>query len=59
MEIIEGNGLMKQVKQIQHLRSSSDSGALDNVFELLTHSGKLAPLISQNQSKKHLFYSFN
>ena len=23
----------------------SDSGALDNVFELLTHSGKLAPLI--------------
>ena len=26
-------------------RSSSDSGALDNVFELLTHSGKLAPLI--------------
>ena len=24
---------------------SSDSGALDNVFELLTHSGKLAPLI--------------
>jgi glutamate synthase (NADPH/NADH) large chain len=27
------------------IRSSSDSGALDNVFELLTHSGKLAPLI--------------
>src|SRR5210317_862623 len=24
---------------------NSDSGALDNVFELLTHSGKLAPLI--------------
>ena len=27
------------------IRSTSDSGALDNVFELLTHSGKLAPLI--------------
>ncbi len=27
------------------IRSSSDSGALDNVFELLVHSGKLAPLI--------------
>ncbi len=27
------------------IRSSSDSGALDNVFELLTYSGKLAPLI--------------
>ncbi len=38
--------LFKNVKNLQPvIRSSSDSGALDNVFELLTHSGKLAPLI--------------
>ncbi len=38
--------LFKNVKNlIPVIRSSSDSGALDNVFELLTHSGKLAPLI--------------
>jgi glutamate synthase (NADPH/NADH) large chain len=38
--------LFKDVSDlIPVIRSSSDSGALDNVFELLTHSGKLAPLI--------------
>ena len=38
--------LFKNVKDLRPvIRSSSDSGALDNVFELLTHSGKLAPLI--------------
>ena len=38
--------LFKDVKNLKPvIRSSSDSGALDNVFELLTHSGKLAPLI--------------
>ena len=38
--------LFKNVKDLKPvIRSSSDSGALDNVFELLTHSGKLAPLI--------------
>ena len=38
--------LLKNVKNLKPvIRSSSDSGALDNVFELLTHSGKLAPLI--------------
>ena len=38
--------LFKNVKNLKPvIRSSSDSGALDNVFELLTHSGKLAPLI--------------
>ena len=38
--------LFKDVKNLQPvIRSTSDSGALDNVFELLTHSGKLAPLI--------------
>jgi len=38
--------LFKNVKNLRPvIRSSSDSGALDNVFELLTHSGKLAPLI--------------
>jgi len=38
--------LFKNVKDLQPvIRSLSDSGALDNVFELLTHSGKLAPLI--------------
>ncbi len=40
------SSLFKDVKNLQPvIRSSSDSGALDNVFELLTHSGKLAPLI--------------
>ena len=40
------SSLFKNVKNLQPvIRSSSDSGALDNVFELLTHSGKLAPLI--------------
>jgi len=38
--------LFKNVKNLKPvIRSSSDSGALDNVFELLVHSGKLAPLI--------------
>ena len=38
--------LFKNVKNLKPvIRSASDSGALDNVFELLTHSGKLAPLI--------------
>ena len=38
--------LFKDVKSLKPvIRSSSDSGALDNVFELLVHSGKLAPLI--------------
>ncbi len=38
--------LFKDVEDLKPvIRSSSDSGALDNVFELLTHSGKLAPLI--------------
>ena len=38
--------LFKDVKSLKPvIRSNSDSGALDNVFELLTHSGKLAPLI--------------
>ena len=40
------SSLFNNVKDLQPvIRSSSDSGALDNVFELLTHSGKLAPLI--------------
>ena len=40
------SSLFKDVKNLRPvIRSSSDSGALDNVFELLTHSGKLAPLI--------------
>jgi len=38
--------LFKNVDDLKPvIRSASDSGALDNVFELLTHSGKLAPLI--------------
>ena len=38
--------LFKNVEDLKPvIRSTSDSGALDNVFELLTHSGKLAPLI--------------
>ncbi len=40
------SNLFKNVEDLKPvIRSSSDSGALDNVFELLTHSGKLAPLI--------------
>ncbi len=40
------SSLFKDVKNLKPvIRSSSDSGALDNVFELLVHSGKLAPLI--------------
>ena len=40
------SSLFKNVNDLKPvIRSSSDSGALDNVFELLTHSGKLAPLI--------------
>ena len=40
------SNLFKNVKDLQPvICSTSDSGALDNVFELLTHSGKLAPLI--------------
>ena len=40
------SSLFKNVKDLKPvIRSSSDSGALDNVFELLVHSGKLAPLI--------------
>ena len=35
--------MLKDLKPV--IQSSSDSGALDNVFELLVHSGKLAPLI--------------
>ena len=40
------SSLFKNLKDLKPvIRSSSDSGALDNVFELLVHSGKLAPLI--------------
>ena len=40
------SALFKDVKNLKPvITSSSDSGALDNVFELLVHSGKLAPLI--------------
>ena len=40
------SSLFKDVKNLKPvIRSTSDSGALDNVFELLVHSGKLAPLI--------------
>ncbi len=40
------SSLFKNVKDLKPvIKSSSDSGALDNVFELLIHSGKLAPLI--------------
>ena len=39
------SSLFKNVEDLKPvIRSTSDSGALDNVFELLTHSGKLAPL---------------
>ena len=40
------SSLFKNVKDLKPvIRSTSDLGALDNVFELLVHSGKLAPLI--------------
>ena len=40
------SSLFKNLKDLKPvIRSTSDSGALDNVFELLVHSGKLAPLI--------------
>ena len=40
------SSLFKNVNDLKPvIRSSSDSGALDKVFELLVHSGKLAPLI--------------
>ncbi len=40
------SSLFSNVKDLKPvIRSTSDSGALDNVFELLIHSGKLAPLI--------------
>jgi glutamate synthase (NADPH/NADH) large chain len=41
------SSLFKNVEDLKPVitAGSSDSGALDNVFELLTHSGKLAPLI--------------
>ena len=40
------SSLFKNVDDLKPvIRSTSDSGAMDNVFELLTHSGKLAPLI--------------
>ena len=49
MKIHEQDMSSKLFKNVDDLkpviRSTSDSGALDNVFELLTHSGKLAPLI--------------
>ena len=49
MKIHEQDMSSKLFKDVEDLkpviRSTSDSGALDNVFELLTHSGKLAPLI--------------
>ena len=46
--------LFKNVKNLKPvIRSSSDSGALDNVFELLTHSGKLAPLIKLMMIQTH------
>ena len=38
--------IIQNVKDLKPvIRSTSDLGALDNVFELLTHSGKLAPLV--------------
>ncbi len=50
MRIHEQDMSSKLFKNIDDLKpvvipGNSDSGALDNVFELLTHSGKLAPLI--------------
>ena len=41
------SSLFKSVEDLKPVVTPgiSDSGALDNVFELLTHSGKLAPLI--------------
>ena len=50
MKIHEQDMSSPLFKNIEDLKpvitpGTSDSGALDNVFELLTHSGKLAPLI--------------
>jgi glutamate synthase (NADPH/NADH) large chain len=50
MKIHEQDMSSSLFKNIEDLKpvvipGNSDSGALDNVFELLTHSGKLAPLI--------------
>jgi len=41
------SSLFKNIEDLKPviISGNSDSGALDNVFELLTHSGKLAPLI--------------
>ena len=41
------SSLFKNIEDLKPVITTgiSDSGALDNVFELLTHSGKLAPLI--------------
>ncbi len=41
------SSLFKNIEDLKPvvIPGNSDSGALDNVFELLTHSGKLAPLI--------------
>ena len=41
------SSLFKNVEDLKPVITAggSDSGALDNVFELLTHSNKLAPLI--------------
>ena len=50
MRIHEQDMTSKLFKNIEDLKpviipGNSDSASLDNVFELLTHSGKLAPLI--------------
>ena len=50
MRVHEQDMSSKLFKNIQDLKpiiipGNSDSASLDNVFELLTHSGKLAPLI--------------
>ena len=50
MRIHEQDMTSKLFKNIDDLKpviipGNSDSASLDNVFELLTHSGKLAPLI--------------
>ena len=50
MRIHEQDMTSKLFKNVENLKpviipGNSDSASLDNVFELLTHSGKLAPLI--------------
>ena len=50
MRIHEQDMSSKLFKNVDDLKpviipGNSDSASLDNVFELLTHSGKLAPLI--------------